>query len=332
MKIGVPEIFFIFRPWAFVWVPVEYIYHRLSGRDRKHRSKESREKASWKIRVPHRRCPSARGTPIQSGKEHAMLLDIQSNENKMAPSGERAEPGRAETQSDFFSIETEKKEHKRVNDILLGPLERPALEFFCKHMPKWVMPDHLTLLGVFAGLLIGFSYFMTTFDRNFLWLASFGLVLHWFGDSLDGSLARYRKIERPKYGYYVDHVVDAYVTTFICIGLGLSPFVDLNIALFDLVGYLLMSVMAYITSNVTGVFKISYSKFGPTEARVIVILANFYFYFGPNPVFDFSLFTMSLYNLIAAGAACILYLVFAIFTLKQIRELAKLEPAKKWSS
>lgn len=93
-------------------------------------------------------------------------------------------------------MEKMKKDHDRVNDILLGFIERPALEFFCKHMPKWVNPDHLTVLGVLAGFLIGISYFLTSYDKNFLWLASVGLVIHWFGDSLDGNLARYRKIER----------------------------------------------------------------------------------------------------------------------------------------
>jgi archaetidylinositol phosphate synthase len=218
---------------------------------------------------------------------------------------------------------------KRVNDILLGPLERPALEFFCKHMPRWVTPDHLTLLGVLAGFLIGVRYYLTTVDRNFLWLASFGVVVHWFGDSLDGNLARYRKIERPKYGYYVDHIVDAYVTTIICIGIGLSAYVGFVFAMFDLVAYLLMSVMTYISSNVTGVFKISYGKFGPTEVRVVIILANVYFYFGPNPTFDFTYFQITFYNLMAAVTAFLIFMYFLVFSLKQIRELAILEPAKK---
>lgn len=221
---------------------------------------------------------------------------------------------------------------ERVNDILLGPLERPALEFLCKHMPSWVMPDHLTVLGVLAGFLIGVSYYLTSYDKNFLWLASFGLVIHWFGDSLDGNLARYRKIERPKYGYYVDHIVDAYVTTVICVGIGLSAYVGLAFAMFDLAAYLLMSVMTYITTNVTGVFKISYGKFGPTEIRVVIILANLYFYFGPNPILNFTYFQITFYNFMAAVVAFLLFMYFIVFSLKQIRELAKIEPARKPSS
>lgn len=218
---------------------------------------------------------------------------------------------------------------KRVNDILLGALERPALEFFCKHMPSWVNPDHLTILGVLAGFMIGVSYALTSIDRNFLWLASAGLVLHWFGDSLDGNLARYRKIERPKYGYFVDHIADAYITTVICIGIGLSAYVGFIYAMFCLVGYLLMSVMTYITTNVTGVFKISYGKLGPTEVRLVIILANFYFYFGPNPEFDFGYFQITFYNLMAAIAAGILFLYFIVFSLIKIRELYHKEPIRK---
>lgn len=221
------------------------------------------------------------------------------------------------------------KSDKRVNDILLGPLERPALEFFCRHMPSWANPDHLTIIGVLAGFLIGASYALTSYDRNFLWLASAGLVLHWFGDSLDGNLARYRKIERPKYGYYVDHIADAYITTVICIGIGLSAYVGFIYAMFCLVAYLLMSVMTYVTTNVTGIFKISYGKLGPTEVRVVMILANVYFYFGPNPVINFTCFEITLYNLIASVAASLLFLYFMVFSLKQIRELYKLEPMKK---
>lgn len=217
---------------------------------------------------------------------------------------------------------------KRINDILLGPLERPALDFFCRRMPKWVNPDHLTVFGVLAGFLVGVSYALTSFSPNYLWLASFGLVLHWFGDSLDGNLARYRKIERPKYGYFVDHIADAYITTVVCIGIGLSPYVDLMYALFCLIAYLLMSVLTYVTTNVTGVFKISYGKFGPTEIRLVIILANVYFYFGPNPLLNMPGFQMTFYNFMAVVVALLIGLYFIFFSLKQIRDLYRKEPLK----
>ena len=103
----------------------------------------------------------------------------------------------------------DKESHKRVNDILLGPIERPALNWLAAHMPAWMTPDGLTIIGVIGAVIILVSYGLSNLEPAFLWLASFGFFVNWFGDSLDGTLARYRKIERPKYGFFVDHTVDA---------------------------------------------------------------------------------------------------------------------------
>ncbi|MGA9398496.1 MAG: CDP-alcohol phosphatidyltransferase family protein, partial [Anaerolineaceae bacterium] len=135
--------------------------------------------------------------------------------------------------------------HKRINDILFGPLERPALAWLAAHMPEWVTPDLLTMIGLLSSLLIFVSYWLTQKSSAFLWLASFGFVLNWFGDSLDGTLARYRKIERPKYGFFVDHVIDAIDEVMVFFGLGLSPYVTFTIANLALVAYLLVSVQVY---------------------------------------------------------------------------------------
>ncbi len=222
-----------------------------------------------------------------------------------------------------------KKKDDRVNDIFFGPLERPALAWLCEHMPRWVTPDHLTLVGILAGFLIGVSYWLTNFDRNFLWLANLGFVLNWFGDSLDGNLARFRKTERPKYGYFVDHTVDAVTTSCICIGVGLSPFVGMVYALLDLSAYLTISILVYINTNVTGVFKISYGKFGPTEMRVIIMIINTAFFFGTNPMMVFGDHRIKLYDLVALIVATLIFLYFVFFAIKQARDLAKQEPARK---
>jgi archaetidylinositol phosphate synthase len=220
--------------------------------------------------------------------------------------------------------------HKRINDIMLGPLERPALRWLASRMPLWITPDILTGLGVFASVIICISYWLTLYNHNFLWLASFGLVLNWFGDSLDGNLARFRNIERPKYGYFIDHTVDALSELLIGIGIGLSPFVRFDLALLALVSYLLMSVLVYITTYVKGVFRISFSKVGPTEIRLIIILSNTLIYFIGNPSFTFSLGTYTIYDCIAVLFSVVLFTVFIVITLKQAIELAKLEvPANK---
>lgn len=219
----------------------------------------------------------------------------------------------------------EKRKDKRVNDILLGPLERPALKWLASKMPKWVTPDILTGIGVLAAFLSAFSYYMTNFDKNFLWVASLGFVINWFGDSLDGNLARYRKIERPKYGFFIDHTVDTFAEFVIMLGIGLSPYVQFEIAMVALIGYLLMSIFVFIKTYVRGVFQLSYSKIGPTEVRVVIILANTLIYFIGNPKVDLSFTVLSVYDLIAIIAAIILIALYLVSMLKEAVILNNME-------
>jgi phosphatidylglycerophosphate synthase len=215
--------------------------------------------------------------------------------------------------------------HTRINDILLGPLERPALRWLAAHMPAWVTSDMLTGVGVFGALVIFAGYSLTNLDKGFLWLASLGFVINWFGDSLDGTLARYRKAERPRYGFFVDHTVDAFNEVLIFLGLGLSPYVRFEIASLALIGYLLMSVLVYVTTAVTGEFRISYGKLGPTEVRVLAILANTLIFFFGNPAIRTSWGTLTIFDLVAALIAGILFVIFVFSTLQGARDLAKLE-------
>jgi archaetidylinositol phosphate synthase len=130
--------------------------------------------------------------------------------------------------------------HRRVNDILLGSLERPTLKWLAAHMPAWVTPDTCTMVGVLGSLGVAASYILTMYDRNFLWLASLGFIVNWLGDSLDGTLARYRRIERPIYGFFVDHTIDVFSVSVIVLGLGLTPYVSFNVACLMLIAYLLL--------------------------------------------------------------------------------------------
>ncbi|MCX8007693.1 MAG: CDP-alcohol phosphatidyltransferase family protein [Coriobacteriia bacterium] len=164
--------------------------------------------------------------------------------------------------------------HTREHQMLLGPLERPALQWLAARMPAWVTPDVLTGIGVAASAMIFAGYWLTNASPWWLLFVNAGFVVNWFGDSLDGTLARYRKIERPKFGFYIDHTVDAVAEFLTIIGIGLSPYLRLDVAAFALIGYLLMSVHVYIRTAVEGVFKISYGRIGPTEMRVIIMLVN----------------------------------------------------------
>ena len=165
-------------------------------------------------------------------------------------------------------------QHRRQYTFLLAPIERRVLDFLVRRLPARVMPDHLTVLGLFASTLIGVSYMLSNRNEDWLWMASFAIVLNWFGDSLDGSLARFRKIERPRYGFYLDHLTDAYSTLLIGLGLGLSPYMLLSVGLAIVIAYLLLSINVYLETHVFGDFRFSYGRFGPTEVRVALIFLN----------------------------------------------------------
>jgi phosphatidylglycerophosphate synthase len=207
--------------------------------------------------------------------------------------------------------------HKRVHDMLLGPLERPALQWLSSKMPAWMNPDILTLIGIIGAIMTFAGYGLTNSSSAYLWLASLGFVVNWFGDSLDGTLARFRKIERPKYGFFVDHTVDSFSMVLVFGGLGLSTYVRLDIALVACIGYLLMSILAYVGAFVSGEFKISYAKIGPTELRLLIILINTWIFFQGNPLFEIGVITMTLFDLILAVIALLLMIFFTVNTAVQ---------------
>lgn len=219
-----------------------------------------------------------------------------------------------------------KQAHQRVNNTFLGALEKQALKWLAVRMPAWVTPDGLTALGFVASVIIFFGYALTNISHHFLWLASFGFVLNWFGDSLDGTLARERKIERPRYGFFLDHTVDALDEVLIFLGIGLSPYVDFNIAALALIGYMLLSILVFITTYVEGVFRISYIRLGPTEIRAIAVIANVVVFFLGNPMLRLPVAgVISFYNLVALLLAALFFGGFIVVTLLQAGELAKVD-------
>lgn len=225
------------------------------------------------------------------------------------------------------------QKHKRVNDILLGPLERPALKWLAAHMPAWVKPDTCTVIGVIGAVIILVSYGLTSYSLNFLWLASLGFVINWFGDSLDGTLARYRHIERPIYGFYIDHTVDAVNEVMIILGLGLTPFISFNIASLTLIGYLLLSLLVFIRTCVMGEFKISYGRLGPTEVRVLAIMLNTAMFFGgmqliPLKVGGLGEVAVNPYNVIVAIVAAALFAFFLVTATQEAIRLGREDHGK----
>jgi archaetidylinositol phosphate synthase len=220
------------------------------------------------------------------------------------------------------------RNHQRVNDILLGPIERPVLHWFAVHLPAWVTPDLCTFIGVFGSLWILVSYGLSNWNANFLWLASLGFVINWFGDSMDGTLARVRNIERPVFGFFVDHVTDSASQVVIFLGLGLSPYVSFQIASLTLIAYMLLSVLVYVRTCASGEFKISYGKLGPTEIRALAILLNAGMYFGGRHDFllaagGFGRITLNPYDLMAAAIALLLLTFFIVTAVRESIRMAK---------
>lgn len=216
--------------------------------------------------------------------------------------------------------------HKRVLDTLTGPIERPTLRWLAARMPAWVTPDILTGVGIFGAVITFLGYWLTHLDGAFLWLASLGFVINWFGDSLDGTLARYRHIERPMYGFFIDHTMDALNEVLIFLGIGMSIYVRFDLACLALIGYLLLSILVYIRTCVKGEFKISYGKLGPTEARLIAIAANSLILFFGNPVVKFLSMKLTVYDWIAIIVILLLFGVTIGSTVTQARILARMDP------
>src|ERR1700693_5948523 len=169
----------------------------------------------------------------------------------------------------------------RIQESMTSGLERKALLWMACRMPSWVSSDQLTLLGFAAMFLAGCSYLLARWRPIGLLLATVCLLLNWFGDSLDGTLARVRNRQRPRYGFYVDHIIDSFGALFLMSGLAVSGYIDWRIATGLLVAFLLLSIESYLASYTLGIFRLSFAKFGPTEIRILLGIANAILFFLP---------------------------------------------------
>jgi archaetidylinositol phosphate synthase len=217
---------------------------------------------------------------------------------------------------------------KRIQTNFLARRERQLLDAFCRVMPEWVTPDRLTVLGVVGSVITAIGYAAVNLHAAFYLLACFGLVVNWFGDSLDGSLARYRKIERPRYGYFVDHSTDVVSNFLIIGGLGLSPHIGMSAALFALAGYLALSIYVFLLNQVSGQFQLTFANCGPTEIRLGIIAFNLaLFLIGPT-FLSLDGYTIALaptgVGLLGAGLA----IIFVANLYKTARDLARQSEAE----
>ena len=215
----------------------------------------------------------------------------------------------------------------REKAFLLARPEARLLEWAARRLPSRVMPDHMTLVGVVAALGIAAAYVLSNGDSAWLWAASGLLVVHWLGDSLDGTLARARRIERPTYGYYLDHLVDAIATAVIGIGLGLSPHLLLATGMALVIAYLVLSINTYLETQALGVFRLGYGRLGPTEARLGLIALNTALALGLPLGFELAGLGLTVLDVLVLGAAAVMLAGLVVRAAATLRTLAAREPA-----
>ena len=162
----------------------------------------------------------------------------------------------------------------RIHGSLLAVVEKRALVWMAERMPSWLNSDHLTVIGFSAQIATGVCYALAAHDRRMLLVAIVCLAVNWFGDSLDGTLARVRQKQRPRYGFYVDHVIDSIGAVAMIGGLALSGYMHPVIAIGLLIAFLLLSIQSYLATYTLGEFHLSMWRFGPTELRVLLAVGN----------------------------------------------------------
>ena len=174
------------------------------------------------------------------------------------------------------------REATRVLVSVLAPAERRTLRFLAARMPAWINSDHLTSLAFVAMFGAGLSYWLSSVTPIGLPLAALCLAINWFGDSLDGTLARFRNHQRPRYGYYVDHIVDTFGALFVIGGLALSGYMSTPVAAVLLIAYFMMSIEVFLAAHVLGEFKITYFHVGPTELRILLSIGSLWLLVRPD--------------------------------------------------
>ena len=230
-------------------------------------------------------------------------------------------------------MEQNKADAVRIQTSVLNALEKKALVWLAERQPRWVTSDILTYIGTFGAVVIAAGYILSAWNINFLWLSSFGFVINWYGDSLDGTLARVRKTQRPIYGYYLDHTIDAINEVMIFVGIGMSGLMHLEIALLALVMYLLMTINVSINAHLKKEFKLTYASMGPTEFRIIMIMINTLFAV-IRPLREFSHefalfgheFTFSALDYIGVVIIIVLALMHLTTVRKDIKGYAEIDP------
>jgi len=219
-----------------------------------------------------------------------------------------------------MSEDKQQRALRRIQENWLATKERAVLNWLCARLPTSATPDRLTAIGMVGAVLVFIGYVTSNSGSSWLALSLFGYVVQWFGDSLDGSLARFRRIERPSYGYFLDHSCDGLANLLIVAGIGLSPFVTMDVAMLALAGYLLMSIHAFLSARVLGELRLSYMAAGPTELRLFLMaLTGGMMAVGPE---NDLIGKVSVFDVLIGGIGALLLCLFIFQTIVVARQLS----------
>ncbi len=213
----------------------------------------------------------------------------------------------------------------REQTSILASLERAALRGFARRMPDWVNSDHLSILGLLGMIGAGACYAASKYNPLMLHLVNVFIFLNWFGDSLDGTLARYRDRQRPRYGFYVDHIIDTFGALFLLFGLALSGYMSERVAAGLLIIYFMVAINSYLAAYSLGVFRISQWKMGPTEMRLLLMIGNVFLIYHPRAYHRRYL----LYDIGGVIAIIGMALILVVLSIQHTYALYKLERLPK---
>jgi archaetidylinositol phosphate synthase len=217
------------------------------------------------------------------------------------------------------------RDAEREQNSILAPLERVALRGLARRMPRWVSSDHLSVLGFVGMIGAGACYAASKHNPLMLHLVNVFIFLNWFGDSLDGTVARYRDRQRPRYGFYVDHIIDTFGALFLLFGIALSGYMSERVAAAVLIVYFMLAINSYLAAYSIGVFKLSQWKLGPTELRLLLVIGNVFLTFHPR-VFDHRYLLFDVGGVVAVIGMALMLVVLSIqhtHTLYKLERLPK---------
>lgn len=233
-------------------------------------------------------------------------------------------------------MEKNKENSVRIQTSILNGVEKKALLFLAERQPAWMTSNILTFIGFIGSVLIAAGYLLSAKNINYIWLSSLGLIVNWYGDSLDGTLARVRNRQRPVFGYYLDHTMDVVCELIMFLGLGLSGLIKFEVSVLILVLYLMLTLNVSINAHLKNEFRLTYAKLGPTEFRVLGIIANTIVIYVDSillPLVDLNILNrhieLSMLDIISTVILFILILIYSVTVIKDLRDYSIMDHVKE---